>query len=70
VSNGFIAATSPKPGSAVTWPSLGTVISRSDMAVSRTLMVSSGIRFSSSMYSNAPVRIASSSGPSSKISGT
>ena len=47
-SNGFIAATSEKPGAAGTRPSRGTAISPSDITVSSTLRVSSGTRLSSS----------------------
>ena len=47
-SNGFIAATSRKPGAARTRPSRGTFSSPSDMTVIRTLSVSSGTRLSSS----------------------
>ena len=68
-SYGFIAATSANPCVAGTRPSRGTVISASDITVSSTLSVSSGTRLSSSTYSSPPLRIASSSGPSTKMSG-
>jgi hypothetical protein len=68
-SYGFIAATSANPRVAATRPSRGTVISPSDITVSSTLRVSSGTRLSSSTYSRPPVRIASSNGPSTKMSG-
>ena len=45
-SNGFIAATSRKPGAAASRPSRGTVISRSLITVIRTFSVSSGTRLS------------------------
>jgi hypothetical protein len=47
-SNGFIAATSRKPGPAGTTPSRGTFSSPSDITVMRTLSVSSGTRLISS----------------------
>ena len=68
-SNGFIAATSRKPGSACTSPSRGTVSSDSDITVIRTLSVSSGTRLISSTYSRPPSRSAETSGPSTKTSG-
>ena len=61
-SNGFIAATSRKPGSATTRPSRGTCSSRSLITVMSTLSVSSGTRLSSSTYSSEPSRIAVTSG--------
>src|ERR1041384_5000576 len=64
-----MAATSRKLSSAATRPSRGTLISPSDMTVSRTLMVSSGTRLSSSRYSSPPSRMARTSGPSEKFSG-
>src|ERR1700759_5301544 len=64
-----MAATSRKLSSAATRPSRGTLISPSDMTVSRTLMVSSGTRLSSSTYSSPPSRMARTSGPSEKFSG-
>src|ERR1700678_1950382 len=64
-----MAATSRKLSSAGTRPSLVTLISPSDMTVSRTLMVSSGTRLSSSTYSSPPSRMARTSGPSEKFSG-
>src|SRR6266568_8629848 len=63
-----MAATSRKLSSAATRPSRGTLISPSDMTVSRTLMVSSGTRLSSSTYSSPPSRMARTSGPSEKFS--
>src|SRR5580658_8677436 len=68
-SYGFMAATSRKLGSAPIRPSLGTLISPSDMTVSSTLIVSSGTRLSSSTYSRPPSRMARTSGPSEKFSG-
>src|SRR5580658_653967 len=68
-SYGFMAATSRKLLSAAIRPSLGTLISPSDMTVSRTLIVSSGTRLSSSTYKSPPSRMARSSGPSEKFSG-
>jgi MoxR-like ATPase len=47
-SNGFIAATSRKPGSACTRPRRGTFSSDSDITVIRTFSVSSGTRLISS----------------------
>src|SRR5690348_11119264 len=64
-----MAATSRKLSSAGTRPSRGTLISPSDMTVSRTWMVSSGTRLSSSTYSSPPSRMARTSGPSEKFSG-
>src|SRR5580658_1621378 len=68
-SYGFMAATSRKLLSATMRPSLGTLISPSDMTVSRTLIVSSGTRLSSSTYKSPPSRMARTSGPSVKFSG-
>src|ERR1700722_2189978 len=68
-SYGFMAATSRKLSSAATRPSRGTLISPSDMTVSRTLIVSSGTRLSSSTYRSPPSRKARTSGPSEKFSG-
>src|SRR5215475_3624529 len=66
-SNGFMAAISRKPGSAVTRPSRGTAISPSVRTVMRTFRVSSGTRLNSSRYNSAPARMACSSGPSVKL---
>ena len=49
LSNGFIDATTRKLGAARNCPTRGTSISRSAIAVSSALSVSSGARFSSSM---------------------
>lgn len=49
LSKGFIAATIRKLDSASILPTLGMVISRSAIAVSRVLSVSSGTRLNSSM---------------------
>src|ERR1700730_3177036 len=68
-SYGFMAATSRKLSSAAIRPSRGTLSSPSDMTVSRTLIVSSGTRLSSSTYSSPPSRMARTSGPSEKFSG-
>src|SRR5271169_468952 len=68
-SYGFMAATRRKLLSAATRPSRGTLISPSDMTVSRTLIVSSGTRLSSSTYRSPPSRMARTSGPSEKFSG-
>ena len=56
-SNGFIAATSRKPGSATIRSRRGTCSSRSLITVMSTLSVSSGTRLSSSTYSRAPSRM-------------
>src|SRR6201986_2642075 len=64
-----MAATSRKRSSAGPRPSRCTLISPSDMTVSRTLMVSSGTRLSSSTYRSPPSRMARTSGPSEKFSG-
>src|ERR1700722_13327534 len=69
-SNGFMAAISRNPGSALTRPSLGTAISPSVSTVIRTLSVSSGTRLNSSRYSSPPARMACSSGPSVKLAAT
>ncbi len=53
-SKGFIAATSRKPAAAGTVPSRGTWTSDSDITVTRTFSVSSGMRLASSTYSRAP----------------
>src|SRR3984957_6497609 len=68
-SYGFMAATSRKLSWAATRPSRETLISPSDMTVSRTLIVSSGTRLSSSTYSSPPSRMARTNGPSEKFSG-
>ena len=69
-SNGFIAATSRKPGSA-RHPARAAArcSSASDITVIRTLSVSSGTRLISSTYSRPPSRSAATSGPSTKTSG-
>ena len=54
-SNGFMAATSRKPGDAATRPSRGTWSSASLITVMSTLSVSSGMRLISSTYSSEPV---------------
>src|ERR1700691_4735010 len=68
-SYGFMAAPSRKLLSATMRPRLGTLISPSDMTVSRTLIVSSGTRLSSSTYKSPPSRMGRTSGPSKKFSG-
>ena len=57
-SNGFIAATSRKPGAAATRPRRGTCSSPSLITVMSTLSVSSGMRLISSTYSSEPSRSA------------
>ena len=67
LSNGFIDATTRKPSAARTTPIRGTVTSRSAIAVSNALSVSSGARLTSSTYRNPPDRIARTSGPSMNV---
>ena len=49
LSYGFMEAMTRNVGGAWTWPTLGTAIRRSAMAVSRVFSVSSGARLNSSM---------------------
>ena len=68
LSYGFIDAMTRKVGLAVTVPARGTATCRSAIAVSSVFRVSSGARLNSSMYRKPPSRMASSSGPSTKLS--
>ena len=68
LSYGFMEAMTRNVGAAVTVPARGTAIWRSAIAVSSVFRVSSGARLNSSMYRKPPERIASSSGPSTKLS--
>ena len=55
-------------GAAAIVPTRGTVTARSAIAPSSTFSVSSGARLNSSMYRKPPDRMASRSGPSTKLS--
>jgi hypothetical protein len=68
LSNGFIDATSRKVGLACTRPTRGITTSRSAIAVSSALRVSSGARLNSSMYRKPPSCMAATSGPGTKLS--
>ena len=68
LSNGFIEAMTRNVGRATTVSARGTAIWRSAIAVSSVFRVSSGARLNSSMYRKPPDRMASSSGPSTKLS--
>ena len=69
VSYGFIEPIKRNVGAARIVPTRGIVTSRSAIAVSSTLSVSSGARFSSSKWRKPPSCIAWTSGPGENVSG-